>query len=82
MTIEKYSGADGVSIHLDPGECELFSQLARDAETAAAGIETATRARDAAPSYFSLSLALGQTIRSFRQSQPTLPDDQGAAVTR
>jgi hypothetical protein len=70
MTIEKYSGVDGMSVHLDPEECELFRQLARDAETAGAGVETAAPHRDAAPSYFSLSLALGQTIRAFHESPP------------
>ena len=52
MTIEKCSGAEGVSVYLDPRECELFSQLARDAETAGVGTETVTLHGDTDPELF------------------------------
>jgi hypothetical protein len=54
MTIEPIAGDAGVNVHLDHDECVLFMQLARDAAKAAY--------HDAAATYFSICLRLGQRI--------------------
>ena len=54
MTIEHVERRAGVDVHLDPDECELLVRLARDAAQATYG--------DAAPTYVSLCVRLGQRI--------------------
>jgi len=54
MTIEHGERRAGVDVHLDPDECELLVRLARDAAQATYG--------DAAPTYVSLCVRLGQRI--------------------
>ena len=56
MTVKAIAGDTGVDVHLDPHECELLVQLARDA--AAAPYPT----DDAPATYFAVSLRLGQQI--------------------
>jgi hypothetical protein len=64
MTIEKRAEAAGIDVHLDPEECELFMRLASDAEKVNAGGLEPGVYKNADPSYFALSLALGRQIRA------------------
>ena len=64
MTIEKRAEHAGVDVHFDPDECELFMNLASDAEKVSWGDEPTAPCADAARSYFSLSVALGKRIRA------------------
>jgi hypothetical protein len=71
MTIEQRGDEEGVRVYLDSNECELFNQLARDAETVGAGAETLATGVGGAASYFSVSLALGMKIRSLKSTRHT-----------
>jgi hypothetical protein len=72
MTIESRMEHAGIDVHFEPDECELFARLAADAEKLGqGGIDTPAPFGDIAPSYFSLSLALGQRIRAITQSRTT-----------
>jgi hypothetical protein len=61
MKVEKLDKGAGVTVNLEPAECELFVRLALDAQTAAF--------QETANSYLSLSLTLGKGILDLRQKQ-------------
>jgi hypothetical protein len=56
MTIGVMERRDGVELHLDPEECELFMRLARDAAQTAKTYPATT--------YLSLCVRLGQRIEA------------------
>jgi len=62
MRVEKRDKGAGVTVNLEPAECELFVRLALDAETAAF--------QHPPDSYLSLSLTLGKGILDLRQKKP------------
>jgi hypothetical protein len=65
MTIERRAERPGVNVYLDRGECELLMRLARDDEKVHdSKTDAALLTGPTAPSYFSLSLALGKKIRA------------------
>lgn len=59
MKVEKLDKDAGVTVSLEPAECELFVRLALDAQAAAF--------QEAGSSYLSLSLTLGKGILDLRQ---------------
>jgi hypothetical protein len=71
MTVQRALSQTGVDVHLDPRECELLMQLARNAETANGDGGHAVYAGDA-QSYFAVSLALGQRLRELANREPNL----------
>jgi hypothetical protein len=54
MLIEHGSSSAGLSVHLEPDECELFMSLARDAAKASYS--------GGVPTYFSACVKLGERI--------------------
>ena len=69
MTVKTIADA-GVDVHLDPHECELLVQLARDAAAT-------PYAADATPdTYFAVSLRLGQQIERALQGRARAGTDR------
>jgi hypothetical protein len=62
MTIGNVERQAGVDVHLDPDECDLLIKLAKDADQATYG--------DAAPTYVSLCVRLGQRIDAVLKAVP------------
>ena len=65
MTIERGGRSAGVDVHLEPHECDLFIQLARDASKATVG--------DSASNYFSICVKLGQHLIALEITSPDCP---------
>jgi hypothetical protein len=61
MKVEKLDKDAGVTVSLEPAECDLFVRLALDAQTAAF--------QENGRNYLSLSLALGKGILDLRQKK-------------
>jgi hypothetical protein len=71
MTILRNDRRRGIDVHFEPDECQLFMQLAADAEKAAVAAGTASAPVDRAPTYFTVSLAIGRQIRSLNEAHAT-----------
>lgn len=63
MRVEKCDG-HGVTVDLEPEECELFVRLARDAEKAGQGAPGDSHYQARSQTYFSVSLSIGQRINA------------------
>jgi len=72
MKLQHASSQKGVDVHLDPRECELLMQLARNAETAnGSGGEHAFYPEDTS-SYLAVSVALGKQLNELAAREPHL----------
>ena len=67
MRITSINAAQGVDVHLDPAECEIFVKLALDAEAARDGREPRA---EWMTNYVSLSIALGNKLRGLGKLTP------------
>jgi len=56
----------GADVHLDPMECELFMELACNAEKVNGGPDRPTVYCDTPRTYLSVSLALGRRLLALR----------------
>lgn len=70
MTIEKCAERFGTDVHFEPHECELFMKLAADVAKASGADEASVRTSEL-PSYFSISVALGESMtKALKASNP------------
>ena len=72
MTVQRAQSQPGVDVHLDPRECELLIELARNAETANASAGDREVYAEDTPSYLAVSLSLGKQLRELAAREPQL----------
>ena len=69
MKVERRGKYPGVKVHLEKDECEVFLELVKDHKKAGGHVYTQ-------PTYFSLSVKMGQKIASLLKDEPALLEER------